>query len=192
MKAIEKVFDMFNSLVPIPEEEELKFKKIFYNEKAVKDEILWRAGDNIDTFSFIDKGLVKLFFIDLEGKEHVKSFRVSGQLSTDYRALISKKSSLSYCQALTECEFISAKYADFEELMESHFCWQKIARIITQKEFLLKEERESQFLTMTVQERYFTFKEEFRAVYELIPQYLIASYLGIAPQSLSRIIAKKK
>lgn len=80
----------------------------------------------------------------------------------------------------------------FLPFYSKHPCWQTLGRLVAEKHFLAKEQREYEFLQLDVMERYNKFKEDFGPLMGKIPQHQIASYLGITPVALSRVLSKAR
>ena len=90
-------------------------------------------------------------------------------------------------EALTDAELACIPIDEFMELSSAHHCWEKIAKEYMVRLFIEKEDRERSFLVEDAKTRYLNFKNKFSELESRIPQFHIASYLGISPVSLSRI-----
>lgn len=98
--------------------------------------------------------------------------------------------SRTYIQALTESEVAVVNAKEFLEQTEGKIEWQVLQKRIAEWHFIKKENREYEFLKLSATERFENFKSDHHDVYQMIPDYHIASYLGITPQALSRLQKK--
>lgn len=88
---------------------------------------------------------------------------------------------------MEDSTLITVDYETYQELLGSHTCWQIVARKLAEMVFILKEKREAELLLNSAPERYQQFLTDYPDLETRVPQYHIASYLGITPESLSRI-----
>ena len=188
----EILFSSFKKITDIPSDHYPIIKEIFYYKTLKKGEFYCKEGEYTTTVSFLLNGIVKGYYLTTNGEEHIKAFGKKGQFITSYRSLILKEPSNFNIQAVTDCSLLTVKYSTFNKLMEEYLCWQKFARIIGQSEFIKKDKREYQLLTMSLKDRYQEFLNEFGDIKHLIPQYQVASYLGVKAPSLSRMIRNNK
>ncbi len=91
----------------------------------------------------------------------------------------------------TDCLILKANYEKITNLYDSTPKFERLSRILAEHFFVSKEKREIELVMLDASERYEIFKKEHSNLGNLIPQYHIASYLGITPTQLSRIRAKK-
>lgn len=155
--------------------------------KVRKLDYLLMAGEIPDRIYLNISGLLRLFYIDYNGSEVVKHFCVENTCAISYSAFLSRKESDIYIQALEDTSLLAIDHETYRKLMDGHPCWQKAARRLAEFMFILKEKKEASFLLYDAQERYARFLRDYPNLESRIPQYHIASYIGITPESLSRI-----
>ena len=90
-------------------------------------------------------------------------------------------------QALTDCKIWKASFHEIEKLAEGNFEIERLRRVIAENYFLQNEKKELEMAMLDADKRYLIMQEEFPGIELEIPQYHIASYLGISPTQLSRI-----
>jgi len=105
--------------------------------------------------------------------------------------LISGQKNLINIQCLTNCVIQVADFNKITALYNDYPKIERLARILAENKFSIKEKREIELVTLDATERYIIFQSEHPNLENLIPQYHIASYLGVTPTQLSRIRAKK-
>jgi CRP-like cAMP-binding protein len=152
-----------------------------------KDEFFLRAGEIPHYIGFNVSGLLRLYYIDYNGIETNKHFCFENTLVISYSAFLLRGESKLFIQALEDTQLFVIDHATYSELLNSHIGWQIAARKLAEMLFILKEKRESELLINTAQERYLQFLEDYPNLEQRLNQYHIASYLGITPESLSRI-----
>ncbi|MDF2838078.1 MAG: transcriptional crp fnr family protein [Paenibacillus sp.] len=151
---------------------------------------LIRSGELVEYAYFFRAGLFRLFYLLEDGKEYTKSFSIGPDFVTSYAAMISGTPSAIWVQAMEEAVVIEIPYALLEELASRHHSWERAMRKSVEQLYLKKEERERQLLYLSAEERLQAFREQYPGLDGRIPQYLVASYLGINPVSLSRIVGR--
>ncbi len=176
----------------IPREELRKFFKLKKTIRLEKNEYLLRAGDIPDRLGFVISGLLRLFYIDDSGREINKHFCMEGTVAVAYKPFILREQSEIYIQALEDVKLIVIDYNTYNYLLNSHACWQALARKMAELILILSQKRESELLLIDARERYRRFLHDYPNLVNRLSQYHIASYLGITPESLSRIRASKR
>ena len=161
-----------------------KLKKIIY---LKKNEYFLQAGEIPDRLGYNISGLLRLFYIDDSGNEINKHFVFENSIAVAYNAFLQREESNIYIQALEDTKLLVINYKTYNDLLNSHICWQKVARKMAELLTILYQKRESELLLIDAQERYKKFLQDYPNLVNRISQYHIASFLGIAPESLSRI-----
>ncbi|MEN6351246.1 MAG: Crp/Fnr family transcriptional regulator [Syntrophomonas sp.] len=171
----------------IPEEEQVKLHKLIKSVSVKKDDYFLKAGEIPNRIGFVVSGLLRLFYIDSSGMEINKYFCLENSLAISYSAFLLREESKLYIQALEDSDLYVIDYKAYNQLIKSHHCWEIAARKLAEMLFIIKEKKEAALLLNSAQERYLTFLKDYPHLEKRINQYHIASYLGITPESLSRI-----
>lgn len=174
----------FLSVPPIEWLHILKFLKI---RRLKKGEHYFVQGQTFDEIGFVVRGLLYNYYTTQTGEFRVKAFLKEADPVTCYSDLLKGTPPNFSCMTVEETTLIVIKYKDLLELYERHKCWERMGRISAEKLFILKEEREYEFLMMDAKGRYERFIEMNEAIVHRLPLYLIASFIGISPASLSRL-----
>ncbi len=148
---------------------------------------LLRAGDPARYLAYVIKGSLREYYSTSEGAEFNKAFVLSGSFTGSLFDLLSGEPSTVSIQALKDCELLVAAFSEFQKLYDSYPCWERAGRLLTESLFMKKARREHEFLTMSAWERYQSLLREYPDLEQQVPQYHIASYLGITPVMLSRL-----
>jgi CRP-like cAMP-binding protein len=187
-----QLYEQFNQWAKIPFEQWAIFEEKLVEKSVSKGEYLLQAGEKALEFGIILNGIFRLYYTDKNGKEQIKAFRRDGELLGPYAEILLKIPSRTYIQAMENSRVVLINNDDFLPLYEKHPCWMTMGRLVAEKHFLAKEQREFEFLQLNVIDRYKKFCEEHGPLIGKIPQHQIASYLGITPVALSRVLSKSR
>lgn len=176
-------------LATIPETEWAYFEQQLTWRVIDKGEHAVRPDDMCRQISFNAKGLFRMYYTTPDGSEYIKSFIPENHFVTSYSSLLLDTPSFLAIEALERSEVVSFSYQTLQELYRRHICWETVGRKMVENLYIKKEARERQMLLCSAEERYRIFLAEFPGLDNRVPQYHIASYLGISPVSLSRIRA---
>ena len=151
-----------------------------------------RQGSRPQRLAFIISGIFRVFCITEAGIEKTLSFRTRGQFLAAFTPHLENRETWYSIQALTRGDLVYLPLDQWETLYAGHPCWEKVFKEYVVRLFIEKEDRERSFLTEDAKTRYLRFKDNFPELEQQIPQFYIASFLGISPVSLSRIRADLK
>lgn len=153
-----------------------------------KGTTLYAIGEIPSSFAFIHKGLMSAYLIDEEGNEFNKNFFAEGRFPGSMSALLNNETSFLAIEALEDSEIIIIDFKQFRfelfadnELMAFHINY------LEQHWLLEKEPKEIGYLQHEAKQRYLMFLDKYESILSRLPQYHIASYLGVTPTQLSRV-----
>lgn len=181
-----------SQLVNPPELEWQNFTQLFQQKSLRKQEFFIQAGSTSIDLGFINSGLVCFFYENEHGIEFNKTFCQENQWIAAYSAYLTNTPARFNIQALENTHILTAKLADIVLLFDQHECWQKLGRLLAEQLYIKKEQREAEFLLDSALQRYKNFLHNHPQLEQRLPQYHIASYLGITAVALSRIKNKLK
>jgi len=171
----------------LPQHEWNQLKELFIPKRMKKNQFFLKAGDHLSTIGFNMEGIFRYFYIDYEGNEKTKHFVSSHEFVFSLSSFIEKTPSLYFIEALEDSELLVAQVENIYHLLQVNKLWQTVYQSILENTYLVKEKREAEFLLYNAKVRYLHFIEEYPEINKRVKQYIIASYLGITPESLSRI-----
>jgi CRP-like cAMP-binding protein len=151
-----------------------------------KGEYLSRAGEVCHYVSFINRGSLRVF-MHVNDQEVSKHFFFEHEYASDYTSFLTRTPGLLNIKALDDVELMELNYEKVQMLYESFPVWQKYGRLIAEKLYIQVASRTQELLLRTPEEMYIRLIEQQSPIISRIPQHYIASYLGIKPESLSRI-----
>ncbi|MNK27394.1 Anaerobic regulatory protein [compost metagenome] len=168
----------------------------FYEIKEVKkNEIILREGEISDCTFFVEKGLLRMYSIDKAGKEHVIQFAPENWIISDTTSQLLNEKSRFYIEAIEESTVIITKEGFFENLSKVYPDVAEKNQRLMFNHIKNLQNRVNALISTTAEERYMDFLKRYPNLMLRAPQWMVASYLGITPESLSRVrkeLAKKK
>jgi CRP-like cAMP-binding protein len=168
------------------------FGKLFTHRKLFKGDFFLRSGDKLDEVGVVSKGLFRSFIIDKDNNERTISFASEGSIMANDHFIFEKSpGELSY-QALEDSELFVVHYNEVVRLLDENKEMNQIYRSLFAKYFMIKTRRETEFIQYNATERLKNLKNSLNVEVSRLPKTHLASYLGITPQSLSRILAQLK
>ncbi|WP_420315984.1 Crp/Fnr family transcriptional regulator [Ekhidna sp.] len=156
----------------------------------LKGQFIVQQGDVCKYESYVISGCAKTFHIDREGNEHVVMFAIEHWWTADLGSFITQQSADYNVQCLEKTKVAQFSPESLEQLYVQIPKLERFFRIIIQNAFVASQKRIVRNLSLTAKERYLIFREQYPDIEQRVPQYLIASYLGITKQFLSKIRAE--
>jgi CRP-like cAMP-binding protein len=151
-----------------------------------KGEFLSQAGEISNYVSFINRGSLRVY-MEISEQEISKHFFFDHEYASDYASFLTRTPGLLNIKALEDTELMELSYENVQMLYERYPIWQKYGRLIAEKLYIQVANRTQELLLRTPEEMYIRLIEAQSPIIARIPQHYIASYLGIQPESLSRI-----
>jgi len=187
MDDFQPLLDYINRLVQLDEEEEKKLCDLISYRKLLKGQYFLQQGDVCKFSGFLVSGCTKTFFVDEDGQEHVVMFAIEDWWTSDMGSYISQKPADFNVQCLENTTLIQLSYENQQELLREIPKLERFFRLIIERAFVSSQKRIVRNLSMSAKDRYLHFRNVYPKIEQRIPQYLIASYLGITKEFLSKI-----
>lgn len=166
---------------------EIDCVKLLFKEKYIeKGDHFLAEGEICKHVGFIVKGLIR-YYINHDGEDKVYAFGQENDFVCNNESFIPQIPSTKSIQALEDCQILQISYADLQILYKSIRHGERFGRLVIEQVFIQTLQDLSSFYTDTPESRYENFLKEHPDLQQRIPQYHIASYVGVKPQSLSRI-----
>ncbi|WP_237276132.1 Crp/Fnr family transcriptional regulator [Tenacibaculum ovolyticum] len=181
-----QVIDFFKQFIPISEESSNFIKSNTVVKKIAKNDFLLTQGKVCDFVAFINEGAFRSFY-SVDGQEYSKQFFFEKNFCTDYSSFLTQKNSLSYLQAIEDSTVIIFNKKVVDEAYKVIPNFTVFGKKLAENLYIIVCDIKASFILNTPKERYENLVKERPKVIQRVPQYMIASYLGITPEALSRI-----
>lgn len=166
--------------------------KIFFEEKKLnKKENFLVEGEISKHEGFIVEGCCKTFITDFDGNEVILNLSTENWWISDLLSFQEQKSAQLNITALEKTTYLAISFDNKELLLRKHPELERMFRILVQKHLASFQERIFNNFALTAEERYEILQQKRPQLFQRVPQYLIASYLGVTPEFLSRMRAKR-
>ncbi|NOT76786.1 MAG: Crp/Fnr family transcriptional regulator [Cyclobacteriaceae bacterium] len=183
----EPILKYIRKYVDLSSQEEILLQSKLIHRKYLKNQFIVQQGDICKVESFVISGCVRTFYADNNGIEHVVMFAIENWWTGDLGSYISQTPANYNVQCLENTEVIQFSYDNLEFLYKEIPRLERFFRIIIQKAFVASEGRIVRNFSFTAKEKYLQFRKMYPEIEQRVPQYMIASYLGITKEFLSKI-----
>ncbi len=184
----ELLFQKFAEKIELTEEEKELSRSFFITKKLRRKQYLLQEGDVCKYVAFVEKGLLRSFAVDDKGHEHITQFAFEGWWIADQFSFLTGEPSEYNIEALEDCELLLLTKQAEDEMLEKIPKFERYFRILLQNNLIATQKRLASSLSQTAEEKY----NELISVCpdtlpKRIPQHMLASFLGISPETFSRI-----
>jgi CRP-like cAMP-binding protein len=143
-------------------------------------------GQICDFVGFVESGVFRFYYLK-DGGEKVTAFFFPDEFLSNYRSFLTGQPSGHFIECLQEGTVWVVRKSDLERLFETNATIHKIGRLMAERLYLMVASRLDSFLYDTPEERYLALLDKGSRLVQAIPQYMLASYLGVSAETLSRI-----
>lgn len=158
----------------------------FKEEQYKKGDYFIKEGGYCNKVSFVSEGLFKLYYLT-DGQEKIMLFFAERQFLTDYFGYLTQTPSIRPIEALEDSVVYSITREKLNQLIATSQAWSTIARVMAERAYILAVQRANRLLHDDFDTRFLTFMAEYPSLLQRVPQYMIASYLDMTPETLSRV-----
>ncbi len=164
-----------------------EFLKLMSEKSFEKKDLLIEEGSVCNYIYFIEQGACYSYLTDQRGEKHAVQFALEGYWISDLYSFFSKAKAIYTIETLEPLKVLAISRENFQKACDNNSCFDRFFRILIQNAYVSVQYRLVKTNSEEAEKRYFEFSKLHPDFVQRIPQYLIASYLGIKPQSLSRI-----
>lgn len=182
----ERLFTSISEKVSLTDEEFEICKTLFQPKKLRKRQFLLQKGDVCKYTVFVEKGILRSYTTDEKGNEHILQFALEGWWMGDLYSFFTNEASLYDMDALEDCELLMITQPSWNLLLDKVPALERYFRILIQNNLIATQRRLMGAMSETAEEKYTKLVESFPGCLQRIPQHMIASYLGITRETLSR------
>jgi CRP-like cAMP-binding protein len=159
----------------------------FIPKKIRRHQFLLQGGEVCRHIAFVEKGCLRAYSIDEAGEEHIVQFALEDWWISDLYSFMSTQPSMLNIDAYEDSELLLLDKPSMDRLCSSVPKFERFFRLLLQSNYVASHRRIIQSISATAEERYLEFLKSHPDIASRVPQSQIASYLGVTPQSLSRI-----
>ena len=157
--------------------------------------LLLSPGEYCNHTFYVLKGLLRYYSVDTKGNEHVLQFAPEGWFIVDRESMFFKKTSNFFIESLEDSEVLLLNEEFLKGFCQNHTEFVEFNNILLHNHIRHLQNRVNELLSLSAEERYLNFMKLYPNIVSRVPQSMIASYLGLAPESLSRVrknLSKKR
>lgn len=187
---MEALREYFNKFIQLNDQEWQDLQQCLAKEVIRSKDHILTENEKCDFIAFIQEGVFRFYSLK-DGEEKITAFFFPGDFVSNYRSFLTGKPSEHHIEALQDAVIYKIKLPQLQALYNKHQTIERLGRLIAENLYLIVAQRLDSFMFHTPAERYRELVNRNSKLLSEIPQYMIASYLGIKPETLSRIRARK-
>jgi len=150
---------------------------------------IFQSGSPFFKLLFLEEGLIRAYRI-VDGKDITFFFFTAGEFAVDYESFLLETDSSLFFETLVDSRYVEFNKSTITSFYNLYPEFERVGRIMAEKAYLSSTKRLKEFQAESLEKRYVNLLQRSPKLFQQVPQYHIASYLGVSPQSLSRIRAK--
>jgi CRP/FNR family transcriptional regulator len=186
---MDKLRKHIEEMTPLTNQEFENIKTCFTTKRVRKGQFLLHEGDEAKYEYLVSSGIYKVFYVDGQGKEYIVQFARENWWMSDYHAFFKQINASMFIECLVEGEVLFSTLASRERLSKDFHQMEHFFRIKLTNGFVAQQQRIKLLLSSTPQQRYEEFSKLYPDLLQQIPKKLIAEYLGVSRETLSRLYA---
>ncbi|NNV54928.1 Crp/Fnr family transcriptional regulator [Limnovirga soli] len=191
MTSQHKIVEYINRTVSLTEQESDIFGASFREVKIKKRQFIVQPNFVVKNRNFVIKGAFRAYVVDDKGQDSTIAFAIEDWWITDYNSYVLQKPATMFVVALEDSIILEISYEKEQALKQANHKFETFFRIRAERTAAFMQQRIISNLTQTAEERYTDFIEKYPQIVQRIPQYALASYLGMTTEFLSRIRNKR-
>lgn len=183
----EYLYQKVKETISITDEEFEFAKTLFLPKKLRRKHFILQEGEISKYSIFVEKGILRTYTIDEKGNEHTLQLASEGWWAADLYSFLTNEPTSFYIEALEDCELLLISKESWDILLDKIPAFERYFRILIQNNLVSTQRRLMSTLSQTAEEKYLSLISHHPNLLQRVPQTIIASYLGITPETLSRI-----
>jgi CRP-like cAMP-binding protein len=185
------IIDYVNKFVPLTDEEAEVFGSSFKEVKIKKRQYIVQPNFIAKHRHYVEEGAFRAYVVAHDGQDHTITFAVDDWWITDYNSYIFQQPATMFVVALEDSTILQLSFEREQELKQLNHKFETFFRILAERGLAFHQRRITSNLTQTATERYEYFVSKYPQIVQRVPQYALASYLGMTTEFLSRIRNKR-
>lgn len=186
----ELFFQKLNEKITFSEEEQAIIKTYLTHKKLRKKQYLLQEGDVCKVIAFVEKGALREYNVDDKGNEHILQFALEGWVISDLYSFMTGEPATYNIDALEDSELVLITKSAQDEILKRVPKYETYSRMQITGAYMAMQKRITSILSTPIEERYLYFIKLYPNIVQRVPQHMIASYMGLTPETLSRVRKK--
>lgn len=187
----EKIVEYIEQFVKLTGEEKKQIGSCFKEVKVKKRQFLVQPNFTTKHRNYVSKGAFRAYVVAEEGQDHTINFAIDDWWITDYNSYIFQQPATMFVVALEDSIILQIDYETEQELKKQNHKFETFFRIIAERGLAFQQRRIISHLIHTAEERYENYVSKYPQIVQRVPQYALASFLGMTTEFLSRIRNKR-
>lgn len=183
-------FKNFESKVLLTDSEKKLLQGFISYKKLRKNQYLLQEGEECRFLAVVEKGAIRQYSIDDNGNTHILQFAIEGWTISDIFSFLTQTPSTYTIEAIEDSEVVLIDRTAHEELLKILPKYETYTRLQLTGAYIALQRRINSSISLSPEDRYNEFIKQYAHFFQRFPQHMIASYLGLRPETLSRIRAK--
>jgi CRP-like cAMP-binding protein len=183
----QRYFENFNNRVPISETERKQIEPCLTIRKLRRRQYLLQEGDIWKLVAFVEKGALRMYTVADSGAEHIIQFAIEGWFVGDLYSFLTGEPATYTIEAIEDSEVVVMSKADHDVLLKICPAYSTFHRELVTGAYIALQRRLNSIFSQPLEERYEAFMAQYPQIAQRVPQHMIASYLGLTPETLSRV-----
>jgi CRP-like cAMP-binding protein len=183
----EVFFESLKSKAGFHDEDLALVKTHLTPKKLRRKQYLLQEGDVCKHIAFVEKGALRTYSVDDLGTEHILQFALEGWTISDLYSFLTGEASTYNIDALEDAELVLVSKAAHEEMLQTIPKYETYIRLQVTGAYIALQRRITSVLSLTTEERYKNFTATYPNIVQRVPQHMIASFMGLTPETLSRV-----
>ena len=183
----EVLFSKIEEKIKLSDFEKDICKSLFSPKKLRRRQYILQQDDICKNLIFVEKGILRSYSVDTKGNEHILQFAPEGWWISDIFSFLTGEAAVYNIEAIEDSELLLISNSSLDELYESVPKFERYFRLLSQANMVATHRRLTASLSDSADEKYIRLLSAYPNIVARVPQHMIASYLGITPETLSRV-----
>lgn len=183
----ERFFQKFNEKVPLTQAEQELIKHYLKPKKLRKKQYLLQEEDVCKFIAFVEKGVLRSYSVNEKGIESIIQFAPEGWTIADLYSFLTGEPATYNIDALEDAELVLISKTAHEALLKELPKYETYTRLQVTGAYIAMQRRLTSIISLPLEERYAAFMALYPDIMQRVPQHMIASYMGVTPETLSRV-----
>ncbi len=184
---IESLIKDISGTIYLSDSDKACIQNVFVKKSVRKRQYFLQEGNVAFHTAYVAAGCLKTYTTDNNGTERIYQFATEGWWTTDMYSFLTGEPAIYNIEAIEDSEILIIDRAGREKIFEQVPKFERFMRMLIEKNVVANQSRLNDMMGQTAEKRYLSFIKKYPHIVQRVPQHMVASYLGISPETLSRI-----